>query len=125
MTVDFPAISPTQRSYTPGEYPTKRFTSISGAGTTRLYGSKAFNATLGLVFLQDDAGTQSILKSWHESYGGARILTLPATIFEGMNGPEEQIPSYLNWRWESVPVVQSLFPGRSKIQVALVATLDD
>jgi len=125
MTVDFPAISPTQRSYTPGEYPTKRFTSVSGAGSTRLYGSKAFNATLKLEFLQDDAGTQSILKSWHESYGGARILSLPATLFEGMNGPEEEIPNYLNWRWESVPVVQSLFPGRSKIQVALVATLDD
>tara|TARA_R110001592_G_scaffold71021_7_gene217336 strand:+ start:3223 stop:3597 length:375 start_codon:yes stop_codon:yes gene_type:complete len=122
--IDFPSVSPTKRKFTPGEYPVRRFDSISGAGTTRLYGSKAFNATLDLEFVQDDAGTASILKSWNDSLGGAKILTLPATVFEGINGPQDQIPTYLNWRWGKVPVVNSLFPGRSRIQVALVATLD-
>lgn len=122
--IDFPPVSPTKRKFTAGEYPVRRFDSISGAGTTRLYGSKAFNATLILEFVQDDAGTASILKSWNDSFGGAKVLTLPATVFEGMNGPEEQIPKYLNWRWDKVPVVDSLFPGRSRIQVALIATLD-
>jgi len=122
--INFPAVSPTRRSFTPGEYPTKRFDSISGAGTTRLYGSKASNATLDLEFLLDDTNTEAVLQSWHDSLGGAKVLTLPATLFEGMNGPEGQIPNYLNWRWAQVPSVQSVFPGRSRIQASLVATLD-
>jgi len=122
--INFPAVSPTRRSFTPGEYPTKRFDSISGAGTTRLYGSKASNATLDLEFLLDDTNTEAVLQSWHDSLGGAKVLTLPATLFEGMNGPEDQIPNYLNWRWAQVPSVQSVFPGRSRIEASLVATLD-
>ncbi len=124
MSIDFPEICPTRRSFTPGEYPTKRFTSISGAGTTRVYGSKAFNATLTLEFLLDDLDTQAILQSWHDSLGGAKTLTLPETIFEGMNGPEEEIPNYLNWRWSQTPTVESVLPNRSRIQVSLIGTLD-
>ena len=122
--IDFPAVSPTRRRFTPGEYPIKRFDSISGAGVTRLYGSKAFNATLDLEFLLDDTGTAAVLQSWHDSMGGAKVLTLPTELFEGMNGPEGQIPNYLNWRWAQVPSVQSIVPGRSRIQASLVATLD-
>lgn len=122
---NFPAVNPTRRSFTPGKYPTKRFDSISGAGTTRLYGSKAFNATLNLEFLLDDTNTAAVLQSWHDSRGGAKILTLPATVFAGMTGPENQIPSYLNWRWSDMPSVESLVPGRSRIRVTLVATLDN
>ena len=122
--IDFPAVSPTRRSFTPGEYPIKRFDSISGAGVTRLYGSKAFNATLDLEFLLDDTGTAAVLQSWHDSMGGAKVLTLPTELFEGMNGPEGQIPNYLNWRWAQVPSVQSVLPGRSRIRASLVATLD-
>ena len=122
--IDFPTLSPTRRRFTPGEYPIKRFDSISGAGVTRLYGSKAFNATLNLEFLLDDVGTEAVLQSWHDSMGGAKVLTLPTELFEGMNGPEGQIPNYLNWRWAQVPSVQSVLPGRSRIQASLVATLD-
>ena len=122
--IDFPAVSPTRRRFTPGEYPIKRFDSISGAGVTRLYGSKAFNATLNLEFLLDDTGTAAVLQSWHDSMGGAKVLTLPTELFEGMNGPEGQIPNYLNWRWSQVPSVQSVLPGRSRIRASLVATLD-
>ena len=122
--IDFPTLSPTRRRFTPGEYPIKRFDSISGAGVTRLYGSKAFNATLNLEFLLDDVGTEAVLQSWHDSMGGAKVLTLPTELFEGMNGPEGQIPNYLNWRWSQVPSVQSVLPGRSRIRASLVATLD-
>jgi len=122
--IDFPTVSPTRRRFTPGEYPIKRFDSISGAGVTRIYGSKAFNATLDLEFLLDDTGTAAVLQSWHDSMGGAKVLTLPTELFEGMNGPEGQIPNYLNWRWAQVPSVQSVVPGRSRIQASLVATLD-
>jgi hypothetical protein len=125
MTVSFPALCPSRRSFTPGKYPTKRFASISGAGSTRLYGSKAFDATLELEFAITDADLANILKSWHDSKGGAYVLTLPAMIFEGIERTtQEQIPDYLNWRWAEMPSVESLFPGRSRVRVQLIATLD-
>ena len=51
---DFPSICPVSRRFKAAQFPTKRFTSISGAGTTRLYGSKGFDATLDVQFLVDD-----------------------------------------------------------------------
>ena len=48
---------PTKRTFSPGSYATKRFSSISGAGTTRLYGSKGFDATLRMTFLLNDDDT--------------------------------------------------------------------
>lgn len=125
MSVSFPAVSPTRRSFTPGRYATKKFDSISGSSSTRLYGSRAFDAELTMDFVTGDAETTAILNSWHESKGGAYTLTLPASIFTGTTSDlTDQIPSYLNWRWAESPLVESLFPGRSRVQVRLVATLD-
>lgn len=116
---------PTRRSFAPGQYATKRFNSISGAGTTRLYGSKAFDATLEMSFLLNDADVCTVMKCWDDAYGSYDILTLPPEFFVGA-GPvlDCTIPSYLNWRWAEAPSVESILPGRSRVQINLVATLD-
>lgn len=125
MTVPFPAICPTQRSYTPGEYPTKKFTAINGSSNTRLYGNSAFDATLSLSFLLNDADMAKLLESWHESRGGFEVLDLPPAVFGGVSATlQAQIPSYLQWRWAQMPSVESLLPNRSRVQVQLIATLD-
>ncbi len=125
MTINFPAICPTRRTYTPGEYPTKRFSSINGASTTRLYGSKAFDATLNMSFLLNDDEMTELLTSWHESRGGFDSLELPSSVFAGIgSGLQTQIPTYLEWRWAEMPAVESVLPNRSRVQVQLIATLD-
>lgn len=125
MSYAFPALSPTRRSFTPGKYPTKKFDSINGSSQTRLYGNRAFDAQLDMDFVVDDAGTTALLQSWHDSKGGAYTLSLPDSVFIGTTSDlAATIPSYLNWRWAEMPSVESLFPGRSRVQVRLVATLD-
>ena len=125
MTVSFPAICPTRRTYTPGKYATKKITSINGATTTRLYGSKAYDATLNLSFLLSDADMSELLASWHESRGGFATLNLPSSVFSGLSDTlQSQIPSYLQWRWAEMPSVESVLPNRSRVQVQLIATLD-
>ena len=125
MSIDFPDICPTRRTYTPGEYATKRFSSISGASDTRLYGSKAFDAGLSMSFLLDDADMASLLDSWHASKGGFYTLDLPDSVFAGVSSAlQTQIPSYLQWRWAEMPSVESVMPNRSWVQVQLIATLD-
>ena len=125
MTVSFPSLIPTQRTYTVGDYPTKRFNSISGAGTTRLYGSKAFDAVLDLEFSANDTELTTILACFNSAYGSGTALTLPSSIFNGMNSAlQAQIPSYVTWRWQETPQVQSVFNNRSRVTVKLIGTLD-
>ena len=116
---------PTRRSFTAGQYPTKRFTAINGAGTTRLYGSKPFNASLQLTFVLNDADTCTILKCWDDAYGSYATLDLPPEFFAGSSSVLDcGVPESLNWRWADAPSVESLFPNRSRVQVNLIATLD-
>lgn len=125
MTVDFPSIAPTARNYTAGDFPTKRFTSISGAGTTRLYGSKAYDVSLNLEFVLDDADLTSVLACYEESKGSAYALSLPSAIFDGMSSAlQATIPDHVTWRWAGTPQVESLFTDRSRVRVNLVGTLD-
>ena len=116
---------PTQRSFTPGEFPTKRFNSISGAGTTRLYGSKAFDATLQMSFLLDDDDTISFLNCWEDAFGTYDTVILPAEFLAGASAVlDAAIPDYLNWRWAERPSVESVLPGRSRVKANFIATLD-
>lgn len=125
MTVKFPNLSPTSRNYTAGEFPTKRFNSISGAGTTRLYGSKAYNVSLNLEFVLNDADLASVLSCYDQANGSAYELALPNMVFDGMSSAlQKQIPNHVTWRWDSTPQVESLFPGRSRVRVNLLGTLD-
>ena len=122
----FPSLCPVRRTLTPGNYATKRFTAVSGAGRTRLYGSAAFDATLNLEYLLNDNELSELLASYHTSRGSYRSLVLDPEVFAGIDPVVlAQIPSYLSWRWADTPVVDSLLPGRSRVQVNLVATLDD
>ena len=125
MTADFPALCPTSRSYTAGQYPTKKFGSLNGASVVRLYGSKPYDAEMNLTFVTDGNGTKALIDSWNASLGGFEALNVPSSVFEGAGAElDSAIPSYLNWRWAETPSIESLLPGRSRVQVKLIATLD-
>lgn len=124
--VDFPALCPTRRTFTPGEYPTRRFTAINGAGRTRLFGSRAFDATLELEYVLNDEDLAALLSCYHEARGSFDELVLDSAVLGGIgDSVRAEIPDYLTWRWESMPTVNSLLPGRSRVRVKLIATLDD
>ena len=122
---EFPSICPVRREFKAAEFPTKRFTSISGAGTTRLYGNKAFDATLRLEFTADDASTQAIINNWYDSMGGYLPLVLPETAYAGQSELlDAVVPDYLEWHWETAPTVSAVQPNLSRVQVNLIAHLE-
>ena len=84
---DFPSICPVRRQFKAAQFPTKRFTSISGAGTTRLYGNKGFDATLDVQFLVDDEHLIKITDNWEESLGTYLPVDLPEPIFASNGEP--------------------------------------
>ena len=128
MATSFDALEtcgPTRRTFVPGKFATKRFSSISGTGTTRLYGSKAFDAQLQMTFILNDDDTCAFLKCWNDAYGNYDTIELPQEFFAGSSPVLDcGVPSYLNWRWAEAPSVESLLPGRSRVQINLIATLD-
>jgi hypothetical protein len=122
---DFPEICPISRRFTAGQYPTRRFNSISGAGTTRLYGSKAFDARLDLEFLVNDEKLVAIFDSWYGSLGQFKELVLPESVVAGGSELLDSItPDYLEWYWDREPSVENLQPGLSRVTVNLVARLE-
>ena len=124
MATDFPNVCPQSRRFTAGEYAVKRFSSVSGASSTRLYGSQPFDAQLQLTYLLNDQDMAQFLASWHVSKGGAGIVNLGAAIYGGIDPALiAQMKSY-SWRWSAAPQVESEKAGLSRIQVSLIGTLD-
>ena len=126
MSTPYPALCATRRSWTPGAYPTRRFTALNGAGRTRLYGSRAYDATLGLEYVLSDADLALLLECYNAAYGSFDSLDLPEETFVGLS-PDvlAEIPDYLTWRWVDTPQIESVAPGRSRVRVNLIGTLDD
>lgn len=121
----FPDLCPVSRSFTAPEFPTKRFESISGAGTTRLYGSKATNAKLRLQFVVNDADAADIFDCWYGGLGEFSEVALPDNVYEGQNSLLDRIQTdYLKWFWENPPEMTTLQPGLSRINVNLIAYLE-
>lgn len=125
MATQFPNLCPVRRDYAPGEFATRRFTAMNGAGTTRLYGSKPYDASINLEFNVTDDELQDVLNCWEQAYGQYDVINLPLQVFAGMASEiQGQISGDLNWRWAERPTVSSQRPGFSKVQAQFIATLD-
>ena len=98
-----PALHPKSRNYTPGVFATKRYESLSGAGSTRLYGSKPFDSKLSLEFECGDEEVQMFFNSWYSRYGDYKHLNLPEAYFAGM--PKGIFACGLEWHWDSEPKI--------------------
>jgi hypothetical protein len=121
----FPDVCPVSRRFTAGRFPTRRFNSISGAGTTRLYGSKAFDSRLQLEFIVDNETAGAIFDAWYGDFGGFGTLELPPEVLSGDSELLDAInPEYLEWRWENEPSIESIQPGLSRVTVNLVGRLE-
>ncbi|MEY2990516.1 MAG: hypothetical protein RLZZ163_1432 [Actinomycetota bacterium] len=131
MAVTFPNIEPTSRSFVAPKWPTTGITSQSGVTTRRLWGSRPSQAqlTLGFANITDD-NAALILAAYNDAKGATTDLSLPAIIFNGASG---NLTGWLNtasngagMKWffsEDPPSVESVAPGRSSINIRLVAEL--
>lgn len=122
---EFPYVCPVSRRYKAPNFATKRFASISGAGTTRIYGNKGFDAELDLQFLVDEDTLISIMSNWDDSYGTYLPVTLPAEIVSGSGELlDALVPEYLEWHWAENPTVESLNPNLYRVNTRFVAQLE-
>jgi len=131
MAVTFPSIEPTSRSFVAPKWPTTGTTSQSGVTTRRLWGSHPSQAqlTLGFANISDD-NAALILTAYNEAKGATVDLALPSIIF---NGASTNLTAWLStastgagMKWffaEEPPSVESIAPGRSSVNLRLIAEL--
>jgi hypothetical protein len=122
MVVAFPQLSPRKRSFQQGRWPTKRFVSMNGAATTRIYGDKATEATLDLEFLVDTNGMKDLMNCFTRANGMYEELALSSTLFEGTT--DALFPEYLKWHWVEAPSISSVQPDLSRVTVKLIGLLE-
>jgi hypothetical protein len=132
MSVTFPTIAPTSRSFTPPRWPTSAATAQSGVTSQRLWGSRPSQAQLALTFENiTDNNAALILQAYNDAKGTTTELTLPSIIFSGASS---NLTGWLNttstgagMKWfftEEPPNVENAgTPGRSIVRVTLVAEL--
>lgn len=117
----FPSIAPTSRSYSPGDWPIKRFESQSGVEVRILYGSQKVGAALELSYDNiTDAEAQQFLADYDNTLGTLRTFTIPAGALSGTSVGMTP-PPQTKWRYADTPSVTSVRPGISSVRVNLVA----
>ena len=123
--VRFPSICPTRRRYTPPQYATKRYVSISGAGTTRLYGNKGFDATLGVEFVVNGAELLEIKLCWDRCKGQYTAVNLPDQVIANNEVMLEGLgDDYLEWHWAEAPNIETVTPDLYRVSANFIAQLE-
>lgn len=131
MVVTFPSIAPTARSFTAPKWPTSGITSQSGVTTRRLWGSRPSQAQLNLSFNNISDDNAALIAAAYNSAKGATVeLTLPAVIFDGASSTlkawldTSATGAGMQWFFsDEPPNIESVAPGRSSVQINLVAEL--
>ncbi len=125
MTVEFPSLVPSSRSFNPGNYAVKSFGAINGVEHRLLYGSVRTQMTLKLSYDNipdtDAAAFMAHFDAMAGTFLGFYLLTEDTEAKGGYTGASV---FRLNsnggaWRYESPPTLTSIRPGVSSVSVTL------
>jgi hypothetical protein len=120
----FPTLAPTSRNYDPGDWPSKAFSSLSGAEIRIRYGNRRVNAKLNLSYDNiSDGQAEQFLTHYYETNGTFFTFSLPPAASTGWRGTATAFSPGspgAAFRYASAPQITSVRPGRSSVQVELI-----
>ena len=126
MPVAFPALKPSERSYTAPSHPVTRVRSQSGVTSARLWGSAPSNAEMTLSFrhIHTDRAAE-IDAAWLATKSGIDSLILPSTLFAGIGTKmtAQMQSGSLFWTFAEAPQVTFVGPIWATVNVRLVGEL--
>jgi len=131
MSVAFPSLTPTSRSFQAPRFPSTSSTSQGGVVTRRLWGSQPSQGQLSLTFANiSDDHAALLLEAYAAAKGPTTELTLPSTVFNGVSDllqlgiDSTTTSSGLKWFFaEDGPSVESIAPGISTVTLELTVEL--
>lgn len=121
--MSFPALRPTSRNFTPGDYPVKAYNSQSGAEVRILYGDTRSKMTLELGYDNiSDVQAEQFLTHYEETKGTYGTFAIDSTTKAGWTGSDTAIDSGTinRWRYADTPQLTAIKPGRSSVKVNLI-----
>jgi len=82
MTVPFPPLRPSDRSFTKGQYPVRRQLSPAGTGISRRFGTRPIDTVMSLEFANiTDADAAAIARAYDDAAGSYHTLLLPLELW--------------------------------------------
>lgn len=120
----FPTLKPTARGFDAGDFPIRTYRSQSGVEARILYGSRRTGAQLSLSYENiSDTDANSFLTHFDETRGTYATFTLPSNAAAGWTPGTINSGTGNAWRYAGPPEITNVRPGRSTVQVKLVAVL--
>lgn len=126
-------LKPSSRTFEPGDYPIKRFTSQSGVETRILYGTRRTGQKMSLTYQNIlDSEAEDFVNHYDEVFGTLNpfiIATANTTDgaksgWNGISAGTIGAGSYSSgWRYEGPPQLTQVRPGISTVTVNLIAVL--
>lgn len=127
MSVQFPAIRPSGRSFTLGGFPTKTYRALSGFTVKRSFGNRAFGYQLSLDFTNiKDALASQLVGHYITTSGGFSRFNLPDAVFAGMDSSlisQIKEPAQIRWEYASPPEVTSVYRDICNVRIQLVGEI--
>ena len=116
----FPSLTPSSRTYTPGQYPHTAFTAWSGAENRVRHSNVMLDARLRLSFSGlSEAQMLSVLSHYQGQRGGYESFALPSDVWSGITATSTLSPYNYRWRYDSPPVVTDLPCGGHIVELTL------
>jgi hypothetical protein len=123
----YPTLVPTSRSYDPGDWPVKKYNTLSGAEVRIRYGNQRSSAKLSLSYSNiSDASAESFLTHYYEVEGSFRKFAVSSQVSTGWTGSRNALsPGGTNaaYRYASAPQITSVRPGISSVTVELIGVI--
>ena len=121
----YPKLTPSSRSYDPGNWAVKSYNAMSGAEVRIRYGDKRFNAKLSLKYQNiPDESADKFLTHYEEQFGTFKTFTVPNEVINGWTGSSyiqnEKAPKF---KYQRPPAIVSVRPGVSNVSVELIGVI--
>lgn len=115
----FPTLTPSGRTFTPGEYPHTPFTTISGWQNRVRHSNVMLASQVRLTFTAiTEASMLSILSHYQGQLGTFDSFDLPSAVWGGVTAADYQLTNYL-WRYIEPPTVEDSYYNRYNVELTL------
>ena len=117
----FPAIAPSSRSFTPGEYPHAAFTALSGEQSRVRHSDAVVGGSVDLTFTRLTEDERSLIEQHYLGQQGEFLaFSLPPETFSGFD-PYDFLEGAGLWRYAEPPEIEDFCGPHHDVRVRLVA----
>lgn len=118
----FPAIIPSARLYTPGDFPSAIQSSSTGTTTGFRRGNRRINQTLQLTFNNLTETQVNLIRTHYDTQSGSfEIFLLDASTWNGYTSPPVPVVSDFVWLYATPPTISDGIVSKWNVEVELIS----